>query len=119
MARVKMLDTTHHRDYGPMREGTVHEVSDEDAARFVRMRLAAKTSAKTTADVRAEAEEADAGGAEEPGEATLGDEATAERAQPRAMGRDDVAGLTGEAPPDPDAMPAPLTDEGETRRGRR
>lgn len=85
MPRVKMVDTTHHRDYGAMREGTVHEVSDEDADRLVRIGVAQKTTARTTAEVERLA-------AEPPAEEVAPAPA---RQEPIAMDRDDVAGLTG------------------------
>lgn len=96
MPRVKMTDTTHHRDYGAMPEGAVFEVSDEDAERLVRMRIATRTTAKATADVGAvEAENAQEAADET--EARLPDETPAPLNTP-AVGRGDVAGLTGEEP---------------------
>lgn len=104
MARIKMLDTTRHKDYGAMLEGTVHEVDDADAERFVRLRLAQKTTAKTTAEVEEARRAAEEGGAEPLAEgelelpARLDEEAPAPRA-PASISRGDVAGLTGEAAP--------------------
>lgn len=96
MPRVKMLDTTSHRDYGPMKEGTVHEVSDEDAARLTRLGVAAKTTAKTTAETAAEEADQPLAAGPPAEEASLPDEAPRVPRQPVAMGREDVAGLTGE-----------------------
>jgi hypothetical protein len=95
VARVRMLDTTRSSEYGEMREGTVHEVSDEDAARFKRMGIAAATTAKTTAELNAFAAEPAVEPAEPADEARLPDEMPAPLNTP-SVGRGDVAGLTGE-----------------------